>query len=149
MRLNSGVRQKVKALPLEHKGRIQQLYMRLRDLAHEIRSVDSTLNLMRAIFWIALLVLVVWAVRLFTGEELPDVLGGVGLIATPAAWLYLKEVRDKARALFREQQEIKRELETYGACVSDTFGSIRVYAGSFSDECLIDPLDDSTYGDPA
>lgn len=139
----------MKALPLEHKGRIQQLYMRFRDLAHEIRAADSTLNLTRTIFWIALFSLVVWAVRLFIGEELPNVLGGFGLIATPVAWFYLKEVRDKTRALFREQQEIKRELETYGAFVSDSFGSIRMYAGSYSDECLIDPLDDSTYAAPA
>lgn len=132
-------------LPLEHKPRIQRLYIRFRDLSHESKAVDSNLGRSRAVFWISLITLIFWLVRLFVGEELPDILGGFALLATPVSWLYLRELREKSRSLFRENLEIKRELQKYGALLSDTLGQITVYAEKISDETVVDPMSDSTY----
>lgn len=133
-------------LPLEKKPLIQSSYVRFRELVIEIPQINKQVTVGQFAHWGGLAVVILYFVRALIGyEELPDFVGGAGLLALVFGWAYKSDQRTKQKILWTERQMIQKQMDEIGVYFSYTFDRVTVYSGSLSDENIVSPLSDGSY----
>ncbi len=133
-------------LPLENKPLIQSSYVRFRELAKEIPTVDKKVTTARVTQWGGLVVAVLFLGRaMILGGGVAGFVGGVGLLAFFVGWVYKHDESKKQMALWEERRAIWKQMKEIGVQFSDALDRITVYAGSIATENEVSPLHDGAY----
>lgn len=129
-----------------HQAKFRAAYVRYRELRLEIAAASSALKFANFAKWGGALLLLAWFVRsIAAARDWPSFVGGLALFSAIAGWAYALDKRRELDRLYEEWHEIHQTAKAAGACISDSLGRVKVYAGEIADENVVDPLSDSAY----
>lgn len=134
-------------LPLEHKYLIQSSYIRFREISKELPEIRTKVTIGQFAHWGGLAVVLLSIVRPIIGrDELPDFVGAIALLSLFFGWAFKHDAKKKQRALWSEQERIRKAMAAIGVWFADSYGGdVAVYSGEIADGNSASPFHDGSY----